>query len=181
VALVAVLAGWMALGPITFERGGTLTVDGTSNVHDWTCTASSFTATAAGEATGSALTSLSALSVTVPAASLDCRNRTMNGKLRDALGATPVTFTLTRGTVGTAQRGRLPVQVAGRLTIHDTARPVTFVAQARPLGNRRFQVTGTVPVTMSQHGVRPPTALAGTMRTGDRVTVGFDVTIVAAP
>ena len=32
---------------------------------------------------------------------------------------------------------------------------------------------------MSQHGVSPPRAMMGTMRTGDKVTVKFNVTMNA--
>lgn len=178
-ALAVLLAGWAALAPITFERGGKITVEGTSNVHGWTCESTNFTASAAGTASGSALTSLTALNVTVAPANLDCKNGTMNGKMREALTAAPVTYTLTNAAVGAAQGDRFPITVSGRLTIKGTARPVTISAQARALGNGRFKVTGEVPVTMSQHGIRPPTAMMGTMRTGDRVAVKFDVTLNA--
>ena len=41
---------------------------------------------------GSAISGLSALTVTVPVAGLDCDNGIMNGKLRDALGSSPIRF-----------------------------------------------------------------------------------------
>jgi polyisoprenoid-binding protein YceI len=158
-ALVALaLAGWMVLGPISFDAGRKITVTGTS--------------TATGTASGSALTALTALSVSVPVNSLDCKNRTMNGKLREALGANVIAYTVTRATVNGAA-----ISLTGRLSVHGQTRPVTVNARAQSLGGGRFRVTGSVPVTMSQYGVRPPTALAGTMRTGDATTVAFDIPI----
>lgn len=183
VALVAVLliAGWAVVaGPFTFERGGTITITGTSNVHGWTCAVPTYTATGAGEASGTTLTRLTALTVTVPVTGINCNNnRTMNGKLREALGTSPISYTLTSATVGAVRSGRFPISVQGRMNIHGTARPIAITAQAQSLGGNRFKVTGSVPVTMSQFGVTPPRAMAGAMRTGDRVTVDFDVTMNA--
>lgn len=174
---VLVVAGWAVAQPLSFERGSTIKIEGTSNVHGWSCDVDQFASTVTGAATATTLTSLDALTVTVPTASIDCNNGTMNGKMREALGSSPVQFTMTRGTVGNAQNGRFPIQVAGRLTIKGSTQAVTFMAQGQPLGNGRFKVTGEVPVTMSQFGVRPPTAMMGAMRTGDRVAVKFDVTM----
>jgi polyisoprenoid-binding protein YceI len=172
-ALVALaLAGWMVLGPISFDAGRKITVTGTSNLHGWSCESTAFTGTATGTASGSALTALTALSVSVPVNSLDCKNRTMNGKLREALGANVIAYTVTRATVNGAA-----ISLTGRLSVHGQTRPVTVNARAQSLGGGRFRVTGSVPVTMSQYGVRPPTALAGTMRTGDATTVAFDIPI----
>lgn len=165
-------AGWVALGPITFDSGKKISVVGTSNVRGWTCESTAFTGSGTGTASGAAMTALTALSVSVPVNSLDCKNRTMNGKLRDALGANVIAYTATSATVSGAN-----VRITGRLAIHGQARPVTIAAQARSLGGGRFRVTGSVPVIMSQYGVRPPTALAGAMRTGDAVTINFDVPI----
>jgi hypothetical protein len=52
-----------------------------------------------------------------------------------------------------------------------------ITAQGQALSGNRYRFTGSVPVTMSQFGMRPPTAMMGAMRVGDRVTVRFDVTL----
>lgn len=176
---VLVLAGWAFLGPISFERGGSIEIEGTSNVHGWSCDVDQYTATAAGEASGTTLTSLSALRVNVAPARIDCDNSTMNKKLRDALGTSAISYTMTNATVGAARGNRFPIQVNGRLSVHGQSRGVSIAAQAQALGGNRFKVTGSVPVVMSQYGISPPTAMLGTMRTGDRVTVKFDVTMNA--
>jgi polyisoprenoid-binding protein YceI len=170
------LAGWQVMERLTFQQGSRITVAGTSTVHDWECTASSFTGTLDGATSEAALTGLTALTVTVPVNALDCGNGTMNGKLRDALGASAIRFTLGSARVGNVNSGRFGVDANGQLTIHGTARAQRIQAQGQALGNGRFRFTGSFPVTMSQFGVEPPTAMMGTLRTGDRVTVSFDVT-----
>ncbi|HEX8385845.1 MAG TPA: YceI family protein [Rubricoccaceae bacterium] len=177
-ALTAVLSlvGWMAADvPLSFATGGTVTIEGTSNVHGWTCAAERFTGTGDGTPTASGLTALSALTVTVPVAQIDCGNRTMNGKLRDALLATTaptVRFVLSNATVSNRT-----MTANGQLTIAGQTRPVRITAQGQPVSGNRFRFTGTVPLLMSQYGIRPPTAMMGTMRTRDAVTIRFDVTL----
>ncbi|WP_412068612.1 YceI family protein [Rubrivirga sp. IMCC43871] len=173
-ALMLGLAGWLVVERYTFTDASRVWVTGTSTVHDWSCDAD-VTATLDATTASGALTGLSALTVSTPVAQMDCDNGTMNGKLRDALGSSPVRFVLTTARVGTPNNGRFLVEADGRLTIHGTTRTQRVRAQGRVLSGGRFQFTGEVPVTMSQFGVDPPRALAGTLRTGDAVTVHFDV------
>jgi hypothetical protein len=56
-----------------------------------------------------------------------------------------------------------------------TTRRVEVTAQGQPLGGGRYRFTGSVPIVMSQFGIDPPTAMLGAMRTGDRVTVHYNV------
>jgi polyisoprenoid-binding protein YceI len=174
---VLLLAGWQAMERLTFQSGSRVTVSGTSTVHDWECSATQVTGSLDGATTEAALTGITALTVTIPVNALDCRNGTMNGKLREALGASALRFTLGTARVGTVNGGRFGVDTNGQLTIHGTTRAQRIQAQGQPLANGRFRFTGSFPVTMSQFGVAPPTAMMGTLRTGDRVTVSFDVTV----
>jgi hypothetical protein len=169
--LVAVLglAGWSLLPErFNFERGSRVWVEGTSTVHDWSCNAEQITAGLDATTSGDALSGIGALTVTIPVSGLDCDNGTMNGKMRDALGTSPIRFTLSSARVGSANGGRFGVELDGQLSIHGTSRAQRVTAQGQPLGGGRYRFTGSVPVTMSQFGVQPPTAMMGTLRTGDR-------------
>ena len=171
------LAGWQVAEQFTFAPGSRVWVEGTSTVHDWSCDAEQVDATLDATEADGALRAITALSVTIPVAGMDCDNGTMNEKLRDALGTAPIRFTLSSARVGSPNGDRFVVEADGRLSIHGTTRAQRVTAQGRVLGNGRYRVTGSVPVTMSQFGVDPPTALLGTLRTGDRTTVRFDVTV----
>lgn len=174
-AIVA-LAGWGFLSVrYTFASGSRVWVEGTSTVHDWTCEAGRVSATLDGTPGSGSLTEISALNLTIPVAQMDCKNRTMNGKLRNALGTAPIRFALTNARVGNVRNGVFAIDATGRLTIKGRTRTQRVTAQGRALSGGRFRITGDVAVTMSQFGVDPPRALAGTLRTGDRTTVRFDV------
>lgn len=177
-ALIA-LAGWRLADPFTFSSGSTITVEGTSNVRGWTCTTSGVTGTANATPTAEGWSGIGALTVTVPVNSLDCNNRTMNSHLRSAFNASAnpnIRFTLSNATVSTPRGGSFTVQANGTLAMAGQSRPVTVTATGQRAGSG-VRFTGSVPVTMSQWGMTPPRALGGTMRTGDRVTVRFNVTL----
>ena len=179
-AAVVAAAGWVTLDALSFERGGRIWVTGTSTVHDWTCEVDAFTGSLNGTAADGGLTALSELALTIPVAQLDCNNGTMNGKMREALRASAapqIRFNLSTADLSTPRNNRFTVQANGQLSIAGQARPVAIQAQGQALGGGRYRFSGQVPVTMSQFGVRPPTAMMGTLRTGDRTTVHFDVTV----
>ena len=175
-AVLLGLVGWQAAPRFSFTSDSRVWVEGTSTVHDWSCDADQITSALDAAVASGALSNISSLTVTVPVAGLECGNGTMNGKLRDALGSSPIRFTLSNARVGTPNNGRFLVEANGQLTIKGVSRAQRIQAEGRVLDGGRFRFTGEVPVTMSQFGVDPPRAMMGTLRTGDRVTVKFDVT-----
>jgi polyisoprenoid-binding protein YceI len=181
--LVAVLAfaGWSThVAPIAFEPNGKIWVDGTSSLHDWTCEVKQFDGTLAGTTDGGTLASITATAITIPIAQFDCNNGEMNRRMRNALKANEhnsIRFSLANARVGSPNGERFQVETTGRLTIAGTTQQVRFTASGQALSNNRYRLTGAVPITMSQFGISPPTAMLGAVRTGDAVTVNFDVTI----
>lgn len=177
--VLLVAAGWRLADPFSFARGSSITIEGTSNVHDWRCTVPNVTGTMDATPNATGWSGLSALTVTVPVNSIDCRNGTMNTNLRNAFNASAnptIRFTLSNARVAAPSGGRFTVQANGTLAMAGQSRPITVTAQGVRNANGSIRFTGSVPVTMSQWGMTPPRAMAGTMRTGDRVTVSFDVT-----
>jgi polyisoprenoid-binding protein YceI len=45
------------------------------------------------------------------------------------------------------------------------------------LPNGTVNATGMVPIKMTDFGIKPPTAMFGTLRTGDEVKVNFALTV----
>jgi hypothetical protein len=65
------------------------------------------------------------------------------------------------------------------LTMSGAEKTIEMDVEATSLTNGRFRFTGEVPLLMSDFGIKPPKALLGTLKTGDRIVVRFDV--VATP
>jgi hypothetical protein len=146
--LVLGAAGW-ASDSFTFDRSGQIWVEGTSSVRDWDCQVGQVAGTLDAELEGTGLASLGGTSVTIPVQGIDCDNGTMNRHRRSALGQTPIRYTLTSATLGAPEAD----------------------------GWTTIRTTGRLALKMTDFGVDPPTALLGTLRTGDEVTVYFDVTV----
>lgn len=170
------LVGWASMERFSFASSSQIWVEGTSTLHDWTCNAAPISGSLDAAANETGIASINGLTVTVPISALDCDNGTMNGKLRDALGTSSIQFTLGDARVGNVNSGVFAIVANGQLTIRGTTRSQRITAEGRVAGNGQYRFTGSFPITMSDFGVEPPTALLGTIRTGDRTTVNFDVT-----
>lgn len=169
-----------ALAPLSLQPGSRVWVDGTSTARSWHCESTRAVGTAAASSTDLAqLASVEGASVAVPVGTLDCRNSTMNGHLRNALKAdanpeirfraTSVAVTPTGADAGT-------VAMSGTLTIAGQERPVT-VEGTVSRENGELRVRGSKRITMTEWGVRPPSLMLGAMRVAPAATVGFDVVL----
>lgn len=174
------LAGWAALrAPVQLvvqPDQSTLRVEGTSSLHDWTCEATTLSGTLDVEAApeAAALVAIAKVKVTVPAAALECNNGTMNRKTRDALKADEapeIRYTLQRA----AFRGDGTVEATGLLRLAGVERAVTMTVKTLPAKDGGFRFTGSLPLKMTDYDIKPPTAMLGALKTGDRVVVSFDI------
>ena len=176
-ALTLGAAGWIAQS-FTFDSGSKIWVEGTSSVHDWECQVEQFAGTVNAEAAEATFATLSTTTLTVPVQGIDCDNGTMNGKMRDALGSSPIRYALSSATVGAPTAdGWFSIRTTGQLTIHGQTRPVEMTVKGKAVDGGRFRLTGQHTLKMTDYGIDPPTALLGTLKTGDEVTVHFDATV----
>ena len=176
-ALALALVGW-GLARYQFQPGSRVWIEGTSNVHGWTCEAKQVVGLVDAE---DALTDgISTVSVTVPVQALDCDNGTMNKNLQKALGAKAnpsIRYTLATADLAAPDaQGWFDVKTTGRLTIAGKTQTVQMSARGKAAGAGAYRFTGSVALKMTDFGVDPPTAMLGAMKTGDAVTVHFDVT-----
>lgn len=178
--LVAPALAAAALAPLSLQPGSRVWVDGTSTTRSWHCESTRAEGSAAAATTELAqLSRAGRAEITVPVATLDCRNNTMNGHMRNALKAdqapeirfraSSVQVTPTSADAGTAE-------MQGTLTIAGADRPVTINGTvARE--NGQIRVRGSKRITMTEWGVRPPSLMLGTMKVNPAATVGFDVVL----
>lgn len=61
----------------------------------------------------------------------------------------------------------------GRLFVAGATRTIPMTVTAEPRDDRQFQVSGEITIRMTDFGIRPPTALFGTLKTGDQLTIQF--------
>ena len=163
-----------------------LWVEGGSNLHDWSCKASSMDAAievdeAFLKATTVSTTFLKRVEVKVPVRNLKCGNGKMDNNLYKALKAdeTPEigyilgTFEVVPG----AEKDTFTVKAVGALTIAGTEKTVNMDVSAARLADGSIRAEGSLPLLMTDFGVKPPTALLGTLRTDNKVTVKFSLLV----
>lgn len=147
----------------------TLTIDGTSSLHDWTVTANTLDGTVIqnGE-------SLTAVDFSVAVADiLSDRAAAMDKKMHEALKKEEhpkVTFN-----IGDANAVKGDNQeLKGQLTIagveNEVSIPVTITQKDGAL-----HISGERKIALKDYNIEPPTAMFGTIVVGDEVTVKFDL------
>jgi polyisoprenoid-binding protein YceI len=164
--------------PLTFGSGSKVWVSGTSTVRGWRCESTQVGGSAEAASTELAQIGQARGEITIPVSTLDCRNGTMNGHMRNALKAQQsptIRFRATSVRV-TPSGAEGTVVMTGQLTLAGQTRDVTVNGTAVREGTG-LRVRGTEQLTMTDFGVQPPRLMAGTMRVHAPVTVGFDVVL----
>ncbi len=162
-----------------------LWLEGSSNIRDWTCKATAMEATidlddARPESRSRGVRSVS---VKVPVRLLKCGDRHMEGEMYSALKAPK----LPELTYITARVDRIPqasapgelVQATGQLTIAGVERTVTMTGRSERLPDGSYRARGTVPIRMTDFGIKPPRPWGGILRTADKVLIQFEIFIAA--
>ena len=155
---------------------GRITVSGGSTVRSWSCDVTRFDATVRSPGAVEAMPNgRERASFEIPVSGIDCRNRTMNNHLREALHGEDhpsIVFELRSYTLvdGTTLRAQGTLTVAGRAT------PIEIDASYAP-GDGTLRVQGAKTLRMTSLGVQPPTLMLGTLKVHDPVTIGFDLVI----
>lgn len=176
------MSGWYAQTRLTMDPESRIWIEGTSSMHDWECEVEQFVGSLETSLTDEALEAVSGVRVVVPSEQIECNNGTMNKKARDALQAKnhpQIRFELEEAELLSASGDRLQVKATGQLTLAGTEKTIELTAEGEKTGEGRYRFTGSTPLVMSDYGIKPPTAMLGALKTGDEVTVHFDV--VAGP
>ncbi len=163
-----------------FSSESTLSVEGTSTIHDWSCEVESFSGEVSLSTTDDGpLDAVANTRLTVPIESFECGKNTMNRKLREAFKADDhpeLTFESDE-IILAAQSSGSPSQltVRGDLTMAGVTQAIEVTAEGSPTADGRYRFTGQHELDMTNYEMDPPTAVFGTIRTGEVVTVNFEI------
>ena len=167
----------MNLDPASMIR-----VDGTSNIHDWHAASSEIAATIQVVPPIDAGSKVASVTLTLPVKSLKSGKGGLDKNLYKALNAERnPTITFVMRTYNATPAGETYAAViTGLLTVNGVEREVTAEAVMTADGKGGLKAAGTSALKMTDFGVKPVTALMGTIRTGDAITVKFDLAGAAA-
>lgn len=176
------LASLQAAGQIGWRETGeaSLSIAGTSTMHDWTMTATGLSCQAEFILNSNgAPAQLNRLTVTLPAEALKSEKSGMDKNAYKALKADKhksITFQLISASVQNSQ-----VTTTGNLSIAGVTRRMDLEATCTPQTDKTIRCTGQKAFKMSDFEVEPPSFMFGTVRTGDAITLTFDVKLAQAP
>lgn len=183
IAATPLLAGWAITDRLVLQPESRLWVEGTSTVRDFKCSAATLNATIAtvGGAAASALSagekSVTTVSFTVPAASLDCRNGQMNEHMRKAIKAeSNPTIAFELGTYElVAANDKVSAKMLGTLSLGGVTKPIALDAELTQAAAGGVRVKGVYELRMTDYGLKAPSLMMGAMKVNELVKVNFDL------
>ncbi|MEG9327156.1 YceI-like domain-containing protein [Salinimicrobium catena] len=153
-----------------------LKVEGTSNIHDWEMTAKDFQGTMKVEMEDGQLVKIDQLDFAVVAESLKSGKGGMDKNAYKALNTDDhkkITYKLEKvNNIDCTSSSSCKVTTSGYLTIAGTRKLVDITFDAKVNGNQ-ITLSGSKKINMTDYKVDPPTAMFGTITTGEEVNIKF--------
>ena len=152
-----------------------INIHGTSNVHDWDMKPTKVT----GDLGINGSKQINSITIKIEVKSLKSGNGIMDGKTYDAFDYKKnpsIVFQLTDVSQAKLSDNDTEITLTGNLSFAGATRKISIKANGKITKSGDYQLKGSVPLKMTDYKMKPPTAMLGTMKTGDAVTVKFDVT-----
>lgn len=149
-----------------------LKVSGTSTLHDWDMPSSTATGSMTATEAGGKLTEIKSLTITMPAETIKSGKKGMDKKAYEALKTDKhknVVFTLR-----SASKSGDTWTLTGTFNIAGTTKQVNLKAKETASGGV-YGLSGDYSFKLTEYGVTPPTAMMGSIKTGDDVKISFNV------
>lgn len=181
-AVFLLVAGAAALGAqsarIDVIPASSITVDGSSNVHEWHLTSATFTTRIEMATPVEAAAKVQSVTLDIPVTTLKSGKGGLDKNAYKALNATlhpNITFKMTNYSAVPSATGA-KATVKGLLTVNGVEREVTLDANISGDARTGLKAVGTTRFLMTDFGVKPVTALLGAIRTANDVEITFELT-----
>lgn len=158
------------------SKASNVKVEGTSNIHDWEMTANELQGAIKVKMEDGQLVEVEQLDFAVVAESLKSGKGGMDKNTYKALNTDKhkrITYQLSKvNNLDCTSKSSCKISTTGVLTIAGTKQNVEMVFDAKVSGDR-ITLNGSHKIKMTDYKVDPPTAMFGTITTGEDVTVKF--------
>jgi len=155
------------------QNKASMTVTGTSTIHDWELKVEDIKHTGSITMEGNKLLKINQLDITVAVNSLKSGKDLMDNKTYEALNEADhpaISFNL----ISAILKGNDTATSTGELTIAGKTRKVTMNVRYK-LYETFIEFQGELTLKISDYEITPPTVLMGTIKTGDEVTISFSI------
>ncbi|MCE2734405.1 MAG: YceI family protein [Flammeovirgaceae bacterium] len=151
----------------------TLTISGTSTLHDWTMTSEAFTCQGNFKVDNNKITDVKGLTLLVPVRTLKSGKGAMDKNAYAALKEDKhqqIQFSL----VSIQQQGDVLLCV-GNLTIAGVTKPVEVETNCVLQADQTLQCKSKTQFKMTEYKVEPPSFMFGSVTTGDKIAIEFKI------
>ena len=148
-------------------------VSGTSSLHDWEVVFEKYDVEFAVRHADNGKMSISNVNAVFAGASVTSENTIMTGKARDALMVRehPEILFSSDGVENVIiNDGKISGNLKGKLSLRGISKAID-ISFSGNITSDRIHISGSEEVNMADYGIKPPTALLGTLKTGEKVTV----------
>lgn len=161
------------------EGGMQITIEGTSNIHDWDMKSDKGTCTGVFEISNAGLvTAVSSLSFTVPAKSLKSKHKGMDKNTYKALKTnkyTDISFRAAKAKVHAEGSKNNTLTTNGELTISGVTKNIQLTGNGVVNDDNSISYTGSYKLKMTDYDVVPPRIMLGAITTGNDILVKFNL------
>jgi len=162
--------------------GYTVTISGTSNFHDWDEKVGTVTGNAVINWNGDKSFDLTAMNIKMDVHSIKSNEGSaMNNNTYKALKADAnpeIIFVLNTPISVTPNSSINTFSAKGKLTIAGVTKPVQMQVKLSMQRKDELIFEGSQTIKMTDYGVNPPTALFGTLKTGNDIVISFKTSFV---
>lgn len=179
--LTQVIVAQSSFYTITNTVSNSMKLSGTSSLHDWDMNTNTFTGKADFDFKkddDQILVGLNSLTFSLPVTNLKSDKKGLDKNAYKALNTNKhknITYTLLTTKVSTEKDKKFLIKSTGNLTISGVTREITLEVCCVINKDATINCFGTEALKMSDYKVKPPTFLLGAMKTGDAVTLDFNV------
>ena len=163
------------------KNTASLTISGTSTLHDWDMKSNqgNCDATFSFNSTG-ALTAITGLSFSTTANALKSGHDAMDKNAYKALKTdknNSISYAAATGTVTPISTTDFLIKTNGKLTIAGVTLDAEVMATCKMNTDKSITVMGSKKISMKEFSMVPPSFMLGTIKTGNEVTLKFDLTL----
>ncbi len=156
----------------------TVTIHGTSNIHNWDEKVGTVTGHSNATFNDDGSFDLDAIEIRMNVHSIkSSKGSVMDNNTHKALKADKhpeIIFTLTEPIKAIkSETNQKFISAKGNLSIAGKTKPVTLYVKISIQGKVKLKFEGSQTIKMTDYGVNPPTALFGTIKTGNEITIRF--------
>ena len=156
-------------------------IKGTSNLHDWEMDINKMECKGSIQSKDNTIQAIKNVEVKIRVENIKSEEgKIMDEKTYKAFHADKnpmITYTFSNADVKYDGAGAFTITAAGSLSMAGTTKPVSITAKGKVLANGDLQISVSKKIKMTEFKMEPPTALMGTIKVGDEVSVSFDLVL----